>query len=212
MKKHPTMNFWIAFVVAVGGCVGFWALDRAVGQRSNLSRQAGATIQRDAGDLAPLSLQSGRPFAMDEYFQPQVVAQNSEVITEASWRTLEPNFVFRFRLCGASGRHAGAVSNSQVGQSATLPVEFQDASGDMTPVSYPTPDPNVPLANAESQLDRVSKQWSANTGCDLAIAHKEIEQILLDDASFPDKWFTDDRTVNVLKVNQDLCKHFGSQP
>jgi len=89
-------------------------------------------------------------------------------------------------------------------------VDLQDVPGDLVTTSASGLDPHITLQNAEYQLDRVASKWAVTTKRDPAAVRKEIEQILQKNASAP--WFglAGEKIVNVLEVNLDLRKQYGT--
>lgn len=88
-------------------------------------------------------------------------------------------------------------------------VELQDVPGDLVTTSGSGLDPHITLDNAEFQLERVAAKWAANTKADAAAVHKDIEQILQDNASAPFGGLVGEKIVNVLQVNLELRKKYG---
>ena len=89
-------------------------------------------------------------------------------------------------------------------------VDLQDVPGDLVTTSGSGLDPHITLQNAEYQLDRIASKWAATMKRDPAAVRKEIEQILQKNASAP--WFglAGEKIVNVLEVNLDLRKRYGT--
>ena len=70
-------------------------------------------------------------------------------------------------------------------------------------------DPDISLQNAEFQLDRVAAKWADDVKRDVADVRKEIDQILLANASAPFGGLVGEKFVNVLEVNLELSKRYG---
>jgi len=89
-------------------------------------------------------------------------------------------------------------------------ADLQDVPGDLVTTSGSGLDPHITLDNAEYQLDRVASKWAAKLKRDPAAVRKEIEEILQENASAP--WFglAGEKFVNVLEVNLELCKRYGT--
>ena len=89
-------------------------------------------------------------------------------------------------------------------------VDLQEVPGDFVTTSGSGLDPHITLQNAEYQLDRIASKWAATMKRDPAAVRKEIEQILQKNASAP--WFglAGEKIVNVLEVNLDLRKRYGT--
>jgi K+-transporting ATPase ATPase C chain len=86
---------------------------------------------------------------------------------------------------------------------------LQDVPGDLVTTSASGLDPHISWQNAEFQLDRVAGKWAVDLKRDPADVRKEIEQILLQNASAPFNGLTGEKFVNVLEVNLELCKRYG---
>jgi K+-transporting ATPase ATPase C chain len=71
-------------------------------------------------------------------------------------------------------------------------------------------DPHITLDNAEYQLDRVASKWATDTKRDPTQVRTEIEQILQTDAFAPLDGLFGEKMINVLQVNLDLRKRYGS--
>jgi K+-transporting ATPase ATPase C chain len=91
-------------------------------------------------------------------------------------------------------------------------IELQDVPGDMVTTSGSGLDPHIALQSAEFQLDRVASKWAANTKHDPAAVRAEIEKILQDDAFAPFGGLTGEKMINVLQVNLELRKRYGTPP
>jgi K+-transporting ATPase ATPase C chain len=89
-------------------------------------------------------------------------------------------------------------------------ADLQEVPGDLVTTSGSGLDPHITLQNAEYQLDRVTSQWAAKLKRDPAAVRKEIEEILQENASAP--WFglAGEKFVNVLEVNLELRKQYGT--
>jgi K+-transporting ATPase ATPase C chain len=73
-------------------------------------------------------------------------------------------------------------------------------------------DPNITLANAEFQLDRIVAAWAKDTKRDPAQVRNEIEQIVQFDVTAPFYGLVGEKMVNVMEVNLALRNHFGAPP
>jgi K+-transporting ATPase ATPase C chain len=82
--------------------------------------------------------------------------------------------------------------------------------GDMVTTSGSGLDPDITLQNAEYQLDRVAAKWATDTKRDPAQVRSEIEQILQTDATSPLGGLVGEKLINVLEVNLELTKRYGS--
>jgi potassium-transporting ATPase KdpC subunit len=89
-------------------------------------------------------------------------------------------------------------------------ADLQEVPGDLVTTSGSGLDPHITLQNAEYQLDRVASKWAANLKRDPNVVRKEIEQILQENASAP--WFglAGEKFINVLEVNLELRKQYGT--
>ena len=89
-------------------------------------------------------------------------------------------------------------------------ADLQDLPGDMVTTSGSGLDPHITLQNAEYQLDRVASKWAADLKRDQATVRKEIEQIVQENASAP--WFglAGEKMVNVLEINLELARRYGT--
>ena len=88
-------------------------------------------------------------------------------------------------------------------------ADLQDVPGDLVTASGSGLDPNITLANAEFQLDRVAAKWADNTKRDAGVVRKEIDQILQNNVSAPFGGLAGEKLVNVLEVNLELCQRYG---
>lgn len=89
-------------------------------------------------------------------------------------------------------------------------ADLQDVPGDMVTTSGSGLDPNITLANAEFQLDRIAAKWAADTKRDPGAVRQEIEQILQANASAPLGGLAGEKLVNVLDVNLALRSQYGA--
>ena len=88
-------------------------------------------------------------------------------------------------------------------------ADLQEVPGDLVMASGSGLDPDISLQNAEFQLDRVAAKWADDVKRDVADVRKEIDQILLANASAPFGGLVGEKFVNVLEVNLELCKRYG---
>jgi potassium-transporting ATPase KdpC subunit len=88
-------------------------------------------------------------------------------------------------------------------------VALNDVPGDLVTASASGLDPDITLANAEFQLDRVASKWADDKKRDATEMRKEIESILEDKARAPWGGLIGERLVNVLDVNLELHKRYG---
>ena len=91
-------------------------------------------------------------------------------------------------------------------------VALQNVPGDMVTASGSGLDPNITLANAEFQLDRIVAAWAKDTKRDPAQVRNEIEQIVQSDVTAPFYGLVGEKMVNVMEVNLALRNHFGAPP
>jgi potassium-transporting ATPase KdpC subunit len=89
-------------------------------------------------------------------------------------------------------------------------ADLADVPGDMVTTSGSGLDPHITMQNAEYQLDRVASKWAADTKRDPAQVRSEIDQILQSDAFAPLGGLVGEQMVNVLQVNLDLTKRYGT--
>ena len=89
-------------------------------------------------------------------------------------------------------------------------ADLQDVPGDLVTASASGLDPHITLQNAEFQLDRVSSKWAADLKRDPSTVRKEIEQIVLKNASAPFGGLAGEKFINVLEVNLELRKLYGA--
>jgi K+-transporting ATPase ATPase C chain len=89
-------------------------------------------------------------------------------------------------------------------------AELQDVPADMVTSSASGLDPHITLANAEFQLDRVVGAWASLTKREPAALRTEIEQVVRDNTFAPWLGLVGEKMVNVLKVNIELRKRYGS--
>jgi potassium-transporting ATPase KdpC subunit len=88
-------------------------------------------------------------------------------------------------------------------------ADLQDVPGDLVTASGSGLDPQITLANAEFQLDRIAAKWADDTKHDAGDVRKDIEQILQNNVSAPFGGLAGEKLVNVLEVNLELCKRYG---
>jgi len=88
-------------------------------------------------------------------------------------------------------------------------ADLQEVPGDLVTASGSGLDPNITLANAEFQLDRVAAKWADDTKKDEASVHAEIDQVLHKNAAAPFAGLAGEKLVNVLEVNLELRKLYG---
>jgi K+-transporting ATPase ATPase C chain len=88
--------------------------------------------------------------------------------------------------------------------------DLQDIPGDLVTMSGSGLDPNITLQNAEYQVDRVAAKWAVDTKRDPSGVRSEIDQILQANARAPFGGLAGEKLVNVLEVNLELRKRYGS--
>jgi potassium-transporting ATPase KdpC subunit len=88
-------------------------------------------------------------------------------------------------------------------------VALNDVPGDLVTASASGLDPDITLANAEFQLDRVAAKWADDKKRDAGEVRKDIEAILQEKAHAPWGGLIGEKLVNVLDVNLELHKRFG---
>lgn len=89
-------------------------------------------------------------------------------------------------------------------------ADLQNIPGDFVMTSASGLDPNITLENAEYQLDRVAAKWASDTKSDPLAVRREIEQILLANARAPFGGLAGEKLVNVLEVNLELRRRYGT--
>jgi len=88
--------------------------------------------------------------------------------------------------------------------------ELQDVPGDYVIASASGLDPHISMENAQFQLERVVSKRAEDLKRDPAQIQKEIEQILKENASAPWGGLAGEKFVNVLEVNLELDKRYGT--
>lgn len=89
-------------------------------------------------------------------------------------------------------------------------ADLQDVPGDLVTSSGSGLDPHITLQNAEYQLDRVASKWAADTKRDPSQIRTEIESLLQQKAEAPFGGLVGEKLINVLEVNLELRKRYGS--
>jgi len=89
-------------------------------------------------------------------------------------------------------------------------ADLENIPGDLVTTSGSGLDPDITLENAEYQLDRVASKWAADTKRDPAAIHGEIDQILQANAKAPFGGLAGEKMVNVLEVNLEIRKRYGT--
>ena len=89
-------------------------------------------------------------------------------------------------------------------------ADLQDVPGDFATASASGLDPHISMQNAEFQLERVASKRAEDLKRDPALLQKEIEQILQENASAPFGGLAGEKFVNVLEVNLELDKRYGT--
>jgi potassium-transporting ATPase KdpC subunit len=88
-------------------------------------------------------------------------------------------------------------------------VALQDVPGDFVTTSASGLDPDITLANARFQLDRIAAAWAKDTKRDPAQVRTEIEQMLHDATQAPLAGLVGEPFVNVLQMNLELRRKYG---
>ena len=88
-------------------------------------------------------------------------------------------------------------------------VALNDVPGDLVTASASGLDPDITLANAEFQLDRVAAKWADDKKLKVDDVRKDIDGILQAKAYAPWGGMIGEKLVNVLDVNLELHKRFG---
>jgi potassium-transporting ATPase KdpC subunit len=89
-------------------------------------------------------------------------------------------------------------------------VQLQDVPGDYVTASGSGLDPDITLANAEFQLDRVAGKWAEDLKRDPVELKREIAAILQQHAFSPGGGLFGEPIVNVLEVNLALRGRYGT--
>jgi K+-transporting ATPase ATPase C chain len=89
-------------------------------------------------------------------------------------------------------------------------VDLEKVPADMVMASGSGLDPHITLKSALYQLDRVAAKWAETTKQDPAKVRTEIETVLRQNAGAPLGGLAGVDMVNVLEVNLELKKHFGT--
>ncbi|MFD1560845.1 potassium-transporting ATPase subunit C [Paraburkholderia silviterrae] len=89
-------------------------------------------------------------------------------------------------------------------------VALQNVPGDLVTTSASGLDPDITLANAMFQLDRVAAAWAKDTKRDPAQVRTEIAAMLRDATQAPLNGLVGDPFVNVLQVNLELRRKYGA--
>lgn len=85
---------------------------------------------------------------------------------------------------------------------------LQEIPADMVTTSASGLDPHITLENALFQLDRVSTAWAQTLSKDKMQLKKEIEEIVINNASAPWYSFAGSPILNVLEVNLELHRRY----
>jgi potassium-transporting ATPase KdpC subunit len=88
-------------------------------------------------------------------------------------------------------------------------IALNDVPGDLVTASASGLDPDITLANAEFQLDRVAAKWADDKKLKADDVRKDIEAILEEKARAPWGGAIGETLVNVLEVNLELHKKYG---
>ncbi|HXZ16421.1 MAG TPA: potassium-transporting ATPase subunit C [Roseiarcus sp.] len=88
-------------------------------------------------------------------------------------------------------------------------VALNDVPGDLVTASASGLDPDITLANAMFQLDRVAAKWADDKKLKVDDVRKEIEGVLEGKAYAPWGGAIGEKLVNVLDVNLELHKRYG---
>ena len=88
-------------------------------------------------------------------------------------------------------------------------VALNDVPGDLVTASASGLDPDITLANAEFQLDRVAAKWADDKKLKADDVRKDIEALLQQKAYAPWGGTIGETLVNVLDVNLELHKRYG---
>jgi potassium-transporting ATPase KdpC subunit len=89
---------------------------------------------------------------------------------------------------------------------------LEDVPGDLVTSSGSGLDPDITLANARYQLERVAAKWAKDTSRDEVTVKQEIERIVEEKAWAPMGGLFGEKLVNVLEVNVELRSRFGPPP
>jgi potassium-transporting ATPase KdpC subunit len=89
-------------------------------------------------------------------------------------------------------------------------IALQDVPGDFVTTSGSGLDPDITLANAIYQLDRVAAAWAKDTKRDPGEMRAEITALLRDSAHAPFAGLVGEPVVNVLEVNLTLRRRYGA--
>ena len=87
---------------------------------------------------------------------------------------------------------------------------LEDVPGDLVTASASGLDPDITLKNALYQLDRVASQWAKDTNRDPEDVKNEVQALLEEKAWAPLGGLAGVKMVNVLEVNLELTKRYGT--
>ncbi len=91
-------------------------------------------------------------------------------------------------------------------------AELQQVPADMLTTSASGLDPDITLAAAEYQIDRVAGAWAKQTKRDKAQVRREIESTLQERANAPLGGLVGVKLVNVLEMNLALANRYQTAP
>jgi potassium-transporting ATPase KdpC subunit len=89
-------------------------------------------------------------------------------------------------------------------------IDLQDVPGDLVMASASGLDPHITLKNAQFQLDRVAAKWAASTKRAPDDVRKEIGRMLQEKSQAPWDGIAGEKFVNVLEINLELRKRYGT--
>ena len=89
-------------------------------------------------------------------------------------------------------------------------ADLASVPADMVTTSGSGLDPDITFENAQYQLDRVASKWAADLKRDPVQIRREIDALIEKGAYAPMGGLFGEKMVNVLKINLDLCKRYGS--
>ena len=89
-------------------------------------------------------------------------------------------------------------------------ADLENVPADLVMTSGSGLDPHITLDNAHFQLERVAAAWAKDTGRDPAQVHREIEELLQQNATAPFGGSVGVKMINVLDVNLQLRSRYGA--
>lgn len=148
-----------------------------------------------------LKYHDGRPVGPDiaQWVREQVASDPQLV---AKWQAESPELADAWAAAGTAGDGAALqAAFFELWWAAHADADVEPVPADLVMASGSGVDPDITVAAARYQLDRVAATWAKSLGADTAAVKRQIEQLIDARATAPLSGIAGEPLVNVLELN-----------